>query len=138
LITTGLSFVENLDGFIDCLDCDDQVISDRILSAFPAPSTTRAITILALIWLGLVLPMVGLICVEWQNKRLAERLRVLIHTDDFTARDTKGIDSLIVEDEANANGGRQRARRSRNSAFVPAQGHLWRAQELSSGREGLF
>jgi len=42
----------------------------------------RATVILALLWLFLVLPMVRLLCLEWRNTRLTERLRVLVYSDD--------------------------------------------------------
>lgn len=47
-----------------------------------SPILRRATVILALIWLFLVLPMVRLLCLEWRNTRLTERLRVLVDSDD--------------------------------------------------------
>ena len=54
-----------------------------VLGQFPNSTTQRAVTLLALLWLFLVLPMVRVLCMEWQNNRLIERLRVLVDTDDI-------------------------------------------------------
>jgi hypothetical protein len=54
------------------------------LNSSTSPAIRHAITILALVWLALVLPMVRLLCTEWQNNRLTEHLRVLVYTDDLS------------------------------------------------------
>ena len=43
------------------------------------PTVRRVLTVLALVWLGLVLPMVRLLCFEWQVRRRADRLVAFLH-----------------------------------------------------------
>jgi hypothetical protein len=50
-----------------------------VLSRSADPTIRRALTILALVWLAMVLPMVRLLCVEWQNRRVVDRLHTSVY-----------------------------------------------------------
>jgi undecaprenyl pyrophosphate phosphatase UppP len=46
-----------------------------------SPAIQHVLTILALIWCALVLPMVRLLCAEWYNTRRIEELERVVRTD---------------------------------------------------------
>ena len=43
------------------------------------PGIRRLLTILAIVWLAMFLPMIRLLCLEWQNRRLIESLQALVY-----------------------------------------------------------
>ena len=50
-----------------------------VLSRSSEPAIRHLLMILTLVWLALLLPTVRLLCTEWQNQRLTERLQALVY-----------------------------------------------------------
>lgn len=50
-----------------------------VLSRSADPTIRLLLTILALVWFGLLLPMVRQLCVEWQNRRVVDRLHASVY-----------------------------------------------------------
>jgi hypothetical protein len=57
-----------------------------VLSRSTDSKIRRVLTVLATIWLLLVLPMVRVLVMEWQNRRVTDRLRAIVGDHRDTRR----------------------------------------------------